>query len=68
VTEVNAVPAWPIPTAGGALSPGGLLLCLSSPASSPNNAQLRLHALDGGMGEGFFSGKALPLADAGWAR
>jgi len=68
VKEVGAVPAWPIPTAGGALSPEGKLLCLSASASDPNGAQVRLHALDGRLGEGFFNGKSLPLADAGWAR
>jgi hypothetical protein len=68
VTEVDAVPAWPLPTSGGAVSPGGTLLVLDALSGSPNAAEVRLHALDGGMGEGFFNLGTVPPADAGWAR
>ena len=68
VTAVDVVPAWPLATSGGPVSPGGTLLYLDVPSGSPNGAEVRLHALDGGMGEGFFNVGTLPPADAGWAR
>jgi hypothetical protein len=68
VKEVDAVPAWPLATAGGAVSPGGALLYLDGPAGQPNAAQVRVHALDGGMGEGFFNVGTVSPVDAGWAR
>lgn len=63
---VAEVPAFPLATSGGPVSPGGKLLVTWTPADAPNDAELRLHALEDGMT--FDSlGSASP-ADAGWAR
>ena len=63
---VEAVPAFPLPTSGGPVSPDGKLLVTWSPSSAPNDSELRLQPLEDWVDFGEL-GTVSP-ADAGWAR
>jgi hypothetical protein len=66
VSAVAEVPAFPLATSGGPVSPDGKLLVTWTPEDAVNEAELQLHALDGPLR--FDSLGTLPPADAGWAR
>jgi hypothetical protein len=64
--DVSEVPAFPLATSGGPVSPEGKLLVLSTADDTPNEAGLQLHALEGPLS--FEALGTVSPADAGWAR